>query len=306
MSDNKPEIFKNGTGFLYPTTEAGPSLYGLLEGVWSVAALVKGARIRIWEKASAGTPDPIAAAWARMGLLRATAEGDVVLTEAGHNILGCIDLLEYELAMLPRQLAAEIPPTDPAMYAQLRTGLREYANRFLRPMLEWAMQDAKAGSQMVLDYCGGSGPYARAAAQAGDNTVWLIDKALHPTDCEEFGHLGVTLRVGNVLEQPELTEDLAGFFDLIVMSEILHCQPEAGRAVMLQQCYNMLAPGGKLVVIEQIPTTRMEWRLRDMTKGGHTICKEQMAFEVQAHPLRPDGYIECISHYGISFKKDIA
>lgn len=306
MNQNTPDLFNNGIEFVYPKSVHGPSLYGLLEAVWLLAALAKGARQRVWENAELHKADPIAGAWARAGLITVdVASKRVQLTEEGVNVAACVELLEYELEMVQRQLSG-VTETDPAMYEKLRRGLHAYTLHFLPEMLEWvrSLLPVDGNTYAVLDYCGGDGAYIEHVC-SGTAYVdgWLIDKA--PGRQSELARkVGVNVRQGNVLEDPELTSDLGGFFDMIIMSEILHCQGMEGRATMIGQAYTMLKPGGQLIVIEQFPGKRMDWRLFDMTKSGQTLVSDQVAYEVQALPFKPVSYIEAISHYGIQFIKE--
>lgn len=302
----QPELFKTGIEFVYPKSVHGPSLYGIMEAVWLLAALAKGGRERVWETARVGQADPVAAAWVRAGLMAPQADGSVLLTEAGVNVAACVDLIEYELAMVQRQLDG-VTKTDPVMYEKLRRGLYAYTLHFLPDVLNWVteMVPVDASTYAVLDYCGGDGCYIEHIA-GGKSYVdaWMIDKA--PGRTAQLQRMGVNVRQGDVLSDPSVTEDLDGFFDLIIMSEILHCQGAKGRADMLAQANAMLKPGGMLVVIEQFPGRRLDWRLYDMTQSGQTLSEEQVAYEVQAFPLKPVGTVHAISHYGIQFKKELA
>lgn len=308
MTDKQqPNIFKNGMEFLFPTSNHGPSLYGIMEGMWLNVMLIQGIRQRIWETAQVGNPDAVAAAWAAAGLLTVTGGEEapqVVLTEAGQNVIACAGLLEYEFNMASHQLTGN-SETDPAMYTKLRGGLSAYAEKFLPEMLEWVGGfAAQLANPIMLDYCGGAGTYAKAVNRAteGRAVTWMADKAVSPEVREELvnGH-GVTIREGDVLSG--VLDDLGEFFDLIVASEILHCKGAAERNQMLADMYRMLRPGGMLIVIEQFPTRRLEWRMEMMTAEGQTLRPEQVAFEVQAFALAPVGHIECVSHYGTAFVK---
>lgn len=300
-------IFKTGMEFRYPVSEHGPSLYGMLEALWTLVALAKGTRDKVWETATPGAVDAVAAAWARMGLLVATPDQQgVQLTKQGANVAGCAALLEYELAMIGHQLNGNA--TDPAMYAQLRNGLENYSNAYLSELLNWAALQVKhVADPLVLDYCGGNGAFVKRCCELNPNTIgWLIDKA--PGSPRELADTwGITVREGDVLAaEDNPTEDLDNLFDLVIMSEILHCKGAEDRARMVADAYRMLRVGGVLIVAEQFPGLRLEWRLAAMTEAGHTLDKEVVAFEVQALPFKPTGYIEAFSHYAIAFTKEVA
>lgn len=306
MSNKPLELFKTGVEFLYPRSEQGPSLYALLEAAWTIPAIIQGVRTRVWETAEAGRPDAVAATWAKMGLIGVDENGKVLPTEQGLAVARCVELLEYEMTMMQRQLDGNTA-TDPALYEKLRSGLAHYTQEFLPHMLKWVRGCAEAmasdlGTVSVLDYCGGDGVYIRTlAAEVPQVDAWLMDRAVGPT--RELANAGVTVRIGDVLTDAEMTEDLTGFFNIIIMSEILHCKGKEDREKMLQQAYDMLAPGGVLLVIEQYPNSRLEWRMQDMTNGGHCLNPAQVAYEVKGLPFGDNGMIEGFTHYGIVFNK---
>jgi len=296
-------IFKTGMEFRYPVSEHGPSLYGMLEALWTLVALAKGSRDKVWETATPGAVDAVAAAWARMGLLVATPDQKgVQLTKQGANVAECAALLEYELAMIGHQLNGNA--TDPTMYAQLRNGLENYSNAYLSELLNWAALQVKhITTPAVLDYCGGNGAFIKRCCELHPGAYGMLIDRVAPASTP----FAVEVRVGDVLAaENNPTEGLDDQFDMVVMSEILHCKGAEDRARMIADAYRMLKVGGVLIVAEQFPGLRLEWRLAAMTEAGHTLEKEVVAFEVQAVPFKPSGYIEAFSHYAIAFTKEAA
>lgn len=318
------QIFKHGNEAVFPTTAFGPSLYGILEGAWMLPMILKGIRSEIWKQSvPAGTPhlDPITTSWLKLGLVEPDwPEGEkgattFPLTENGERVVACAGLLEYEFSMMEQQLNGSLV-TDPAKYAALRDGLAEYSKRYLPDVFGWLntlMQnhitewgpELNMGSKLkVMDYCGGKGQYLKHIMEKFSCVEGhLVDKRANEADIPRHARRH-PFDVMTPNFQESVVDGWQGEFDLIIMSECLHCVDEEGRKKMIAHAYNLLRLGGTLVILEQFPNMRLDWRLFDLSHGGGVMTMDQVAYEVQYLPLKPTNTIEAISHYGISFMKE--
>ncbi len=305
--------FNHGIEFLYPRSEDGPSLYALLEASWTVMALIQGIRTKVWEQ-PIDEPNPVAAAWAKAGLLEVVLEKCppyAVLTPAGRRVVDCAGLLEYEFSMMQQQLDGN-HKTDPAKYAQLRTGLDNYAVAFLSDMRRWATQQVAFDGGLMFDFCGGNGGYLheflRAWPQANG---MLFDKApggVHPSDVV----LQMGIKQGDAMGDDRFFLDQAGAYDVVLMSEILHCKGPTERNFLLRRAKSLLKPTGVLLIIEQYPNLRLEWRMTDMTEGqsqqqqedgGQCLSEDEVTAEAYSAGFVAHSGIRSLSHYGIRFEQ---
>lgn len=243
------------------TAENGLSPYSVLEAAWILPGLIQGIRTEVWK---GSTEHPIYRLWVSLGLIQ---EETGVLTMAGLNIVQTKDLFEYEFSMIQQQLDNNFI-TDPKKYSKLRGALADFSDTYLTDLTNWLI-DQTPEAPVVLDFAGGSGYYLAQilkARPAGHG--WLYDKAAEPGLLDE---LGVSDRVN--VEKSDFYNDFnffseyAGTFSTIIVSEILHCVPMNEWDKLLQMLESLLAPQGKLIVIEQHHNFRLDWRLQALSKG---------------------------------------
>lgn len=305
-------LFQNGMELLFPRTEDGPSIYALMEGAWMFAALIQGIRSKVWE-APLGEPNPVAACWAKLGLI-ATTDGYVRephtrahLTGTGQRVVDCQGLLEYEFSMMKQQLDSNFT-TDPAMYQQLRGGLEHYARAFLPDMHHWiAGQNSvlPAPNPCYFDFCGGDGGYLhnilhfRPTAQG-----MLFDRAPGMPPAGIHTHLDrMGIKAGDAFGEDDWFATQTGAYDVVLMSEILHCKGPEDRLFLLQRAKSLLKPTGVLLVVEQYPNLRLEWRMHDMTEAGQCLSEQQVAFEAEAAGFMAVSGINSFTHYGLRLEQ---
>lgn len=308
MNKEQPtSLFQNGMEFIYPRTEDGPSLYGLLEGAWMFAALIKGIRTKVW-RADPKEPNPVASAWARQGLI-AVLENDgkqeIVLTKAGENVIACAGLLEYEFSMMSQQLSGDYV-TDPVKYAGLRTALGSYSKRFLPDMHDWVVRQAVMDGGRFFDFCGGDGEYLLNFLRKWPCAQGMLyDRA--PAIPDAQGALDPYVRMGikggDAFADDQFFANHAGAYDIVLLSEILHCKGPEQRQFLLRRAASLLKPGGVVLVIEQYPNLRLDWRMQDMTEGGECISEQQLCIEADVAGLVAVSGIKSVSHYGIRLEK---
>lgn len=305
MSDQK-SLFKNGTEVIFATTQLGPSLYSILEAAWMLPALIEGIRSKVWEE-DLKTQNPVTGVWFKLGLLAPAYKGadaaptSMKLSESGERVAACVDLLEYEFSMIQQQLDGNFK-TDPSKYANLRKGLAAYTSNFMPEVTKFVSAMLPEGGRM-FDFCGGSGEYlAHAIATVKNSTGILFDKA----PGLEIRGTTISVITGDAkLPHPvfEVMAEDGGQIDLVLMSEILHCMGEPERKEAISKCFKMLKVGGKLIVLEQFPNMRLDWRLFNMTTDGVCLPMERLVYEVQAFDLKPVSTIEAVAHYGVVFEK---
>lgn len=308
--------FSNGMEFLFPRTEDGPSIYALLEASWTLAALIQGIRQEVWDK-NPLEANPIAAAWGKLGLVAVTtpsaaessatqAVPSMFLTPAGTRVVSCAGLLEYEFSMLQQQLDGNFV-TDPAKYAALRSGLDNYAQAFLPDMQDWINKQVVFDGALLFDYCGGDGGYLARFLKhwpAAQGMLFDRNPAL-PRDSATAGVISrMGVKAGDAFGDHDFFAGQAGAYDLVIMSEILHCKGLAERTALLQRGKSLLKPNGALLVIEQYPNLRLEWRMRDLTSGGQCLSEEEVVMEASAVGLLGVSGIHSFTHYGIRFEAE--
>lgn len=304
-------LFQNGMEFLFPRTEDGPSIYSILEGAWLFAALVKGIREKVWE-CDPATPNPVAVAWARAGLLEieqgageTPAQDRAVLTGAGKRVVDCQALLEYEFSMMQQQLDGNFK-TDPAKYKALRGGLDNYAVAFLPDMHKWIADQAPAAVKCprFFDYCGGSGGYLAsflAAHKGAQGLLFDREPGVTKTSAAVLSRMGIM--AGDAFGDDLFFANHAGAYDVVLLSEILHCKGPSERQFLLQRAKSLLRPSGVVLVVEQYPNLRLEWRMNDMTDAGQCISEQMVAAEAQEAGFMAASGIHSLSHYGIRLEQ---
>lgn len=307
-------LFKNGMEFLFPRTEDGPSIYSIMEGAWLFAALVKGIREKVWE-CDPATPNPVAAAWARAGLLEvspAVFDGlpddedlRVHLTGAGKRVVDCQALLEYEFSMMQQQLDGNFK-TDPAKYKALRGGLDNYAVAFLPDMHTWIADQAPTTTKTprFFDYCGGSGGYLAsflATHKGAQGLLFDREPGVTKTSAAVLSRMGIM--AGDAFGDDLFFTNHAGAYDVVLLSEILHCKGPSDRQFLLQRAKSLLRPDGVVLVVEQYPNLRLEWRMHDMTDAGQCISEQMVAAEAQDAGFMAVSGMHSLSHYGIRLEQ---
>ena len=127
--------------------------------------------------------------------------------------------------------------TSPEAYALLRSGLSAYSQHFLPAVMEW-LQDMGGGR--ILDFCGGAGQYlVHLLEHNKQSTGVLLDKepgldqaALPPALSSRLAVIEGDVKLGH-----PIFEACRGEFDLVIMSEILHCMTNAERDQAIGNCF---------------------------------------------------------------------
>ena len=306
---------RKDTGFSvqFATTDHKPSIYSLLEGVWSFAAILKGIKDKIWERVyPVGELPPVVQLWYDIGLLElvpsSTDESLVAtLSSKGDAVFMMEDLLEYEFSMVNQQLDTDYQ-TDPEKYKKLRKALGDYSHVYLKELHIWLSDSIPRGSH-ILDFGGGEGKYLQSVLNAhfGKGTTGvLLDKAPSYAIKDSKVAPFVNVKQYNFTDN-SFIEECKGRFKAIIISEVLHVMSPDRRVETYNQLWDLLAPDGLLFILEQHTNLRLDWRMYDMTEGGSCISLQDMIEEV--HSVLPTAqlplkeYIELPTHYGVMFEK---
>lgn len=302
-------LFQNGMEFLYPRCEDGPSVYALMEGAWVFVALIQGIRQRVWES-DPRVPNAVAAAWARAGLLEVEqASGETpatdraVLTPAGIRVAACADLLEYEFGMMQQQLDGN-HKTDPAKYKALRGGLEAYTTNFMQDIVKW-VNDSNASQQPVtfFDFCGGNGGYLRSFLEANPGSQGMLFDRAPGIQKLDATLNRMAIMAGDAFGEDQWFASQAGGYDIVLLSEILHCKGGADRQLLLLRAKSLLKPDGVILVVEQYPTLRLEWRMQDMTDGGQALPSQLVVAEAAEAGFAAVSGIYGFTHYGLRLEQ---
>ena len=274
---------KNGNAMMFRLsyTDKGVSPYSLLEAAWLLPGLIYGLKTKIWEwkPNEAEMPHPILRLWVEMGLLTAIPNqgGNILLklTPTGETIVQMGGLLEYEYSMMDQQLRGN-RTTDPEKYAGLRDSLSKYSAIYNTALYDW-IETMLGGDDVkeVIDVGGGSGySLVEILKMFPDANGVLYDKDANPgyihRQSDEL-QKRIDFASENLLKRSPALAKMAGKFDIVIASELLHCFGPEELDFVLPKLARLLSPTGKLLIIEQRATFRLDWRLWDMTNGGRSL-----------------------------------
>lgn len=267
----------------------------ILNAAWDTLALLNFLQHytteEVYQRGVAPVPVPVLAAQlADLAIIERTENADGALpyyrtrlTPLGEKLMTQYSLITYELGMM-KQYAFTSPgllpyiKTSPTDYEQLRIGLYEFMRQNLADITSWtARLLARNKVETVLDVGSGPGLILRHILLSEELKDWgnnvrpyLIDRAegLDHTIEEALGFWGVQFRNIDVLDAP--LSDLQRFLrdednlqvDAIMVSEFLHCVEADQLPELMSKLHKLLKPGGLLIVIEQHPNLRMDWRLQ--------------------------------------------
>ena len=277
------------TPTLMPNNDISP--YGVLESAWLLPAILFGTRNEIWANLEMHS-HPIYHFWVHMGWID---QSKSMLSPQGAKMVALRGLFEYEFGMMHQQLEGDFE-TKPEAYSQLRGGLEQYSNIYLEFFVDWVAAFIPANG-VILDMAGGKGALSkRILIKRPDVTVHLIDKTIEASGTTER----LSTEEVDILENFDWFYDRIDTYDLVLMSEFLHCLPEAQRLTVLGRARHVIIDGGVIVSIEQHVNLRLEWRLHDMTNGNCLSNEQTMAELKQFGDLY--GIRNGATHYGVAIK----
>jgi len=245
-------------------SEIGPSVYGILEAAWLVPAILAGVNNRIWEyNPTVHKLQNVIKIWEEFGWL--DGDGDSLkLSASGERLVKIAPLVDYEFSMMNQQLDRNYV-TDPRKYSKLRAALAVYTEEFMPNLLRYVACLTSPGSdKKVLDFGGGDGVYLEATLHACPDAIgYLYDKAPGTRLAGNQSTEIIVADFADVTNHFQLSS-----LDTIIVSEVLHVLGKEKQHTVMTTLVALLKTGGKLVVIEQQPNFRLDWRMEAMTEAG--------------------------------------
>lgn len=178
---------------------------------------------------------------------------------------GIVELLKYHASMPERSFIPDYP--------QLRKGLTQYFYQYLSTI--WKQLGMTDMNVNMLDYCCGSGVYGEQFLRdnIASKVTW-VDKSLNMTDdfmlLNKIGSFpGYEDAIAIDFErEPNWFYDMFGMrepFNVILLSEILHCKNDEGRKYLIDSSYRMLKKTGLLVINENVDWC-MQFRINKLKR----------------------------------------
>lgn len=144
-------------------------------------------------------------------------------------------------------------------YDLLRTGLKEYFDTNLSDVF---YQLHLAEPMHVLDYGAGDGRMARKFQEDYPNsTVLTMDR--------KDSDINVDFE-----QEPHWFKSYINTFDVVILSEVLHCKQQVVRHYVIDSIHEMLHRGGHLVIIENEDYC-MEYRISKIKQGDFSVLSDK-------------------------------
>lgn len=195
------------------------------------------------------------------GYRAAPAARSVLVPAAGENYLGDWIRLQHEfcvaLLRLDEAVLASAPTIDPAVYLG---GDPERTRRYVLAMHNYASGRGKeladyldtTGCKTLLDLGCGAGTYAFHLGMRNEHLeLYLADLPAVLAIAKEVGARYPIDNPLTYLPVDATKDEIPGTYDLILVSNMLHCFSDEEKSRLLQRLYRALNPGGSLVVQAQ-------------------------------------------------------
>ena len=195
--------------------------------------------------------------------------------------MACIDMFKYVMRVTVDMSESMRPETKPENYTLLRKALGQIAEIKADPALLETLNHLSSDlvNPMIMDIGGGDGHYLIESLKKLGGSGLLIDKDISAAT-ENFLNnptLQVRARQINIAEDPQWYGFYSNTVDLILLNEVLHLSDQAWWNTLLMQAYQMLKPGGILLITEVLPTADFEWRMISLTEKGRAINPEHLS-----------------------------
>lgn len=207
-------------------------------------------------------------------------------------------LLDYHWSVVRNNFAPN--------YSYLRQGLKEYFDEYLSDVFK--KLKFTDGKYTMLDYGCGMGYYGKQFAKDNPmSEITLMDKdfsneAYTFINDERFN---INLIKDDFEANPNwfMNRNLLGYFDVILMSELLHCKDEVMCKYLISSCCSMLSKGSSLIVIENQDLC-MEYRITKL-KGSPRPVIDMMTMDrlTKFMPLRIKHILNINQHYIYLYEK---
>lgn len=147
-------------------------------------------------------------------------------------------------------------------YDLLRTGLKEYFDANLSTVFRELNLPAKSHVSQVLDYGAGDGRMAdQFREDYPDSIVLTMDR--------QNSDINVDFE-----QEPFWYRSYLNTFDVVILSEVLHCKQQVVRHYIIDSIQQMLHKGGHLIVIENEDYC-MEYRISKIKKGDFSVLSDK-------------------------------
>lgn len=264
-------------------------IYDLIKQMWQVPMAIVGIRHQIW-KTRSNSPRhlTIAKAWVKNGWM--TSDGN--LTHDGLNLMKCHELLEYQAAVFSDHVNDDLKTkakTKLKNYDKLRAGLAQYFETELNHLFDqFGLIDKE---WFVLDLGAGNGQYLQQFLMDNPGSTGVAVDRVKPPVCT------IPFHVADIESESWINDFPYEKFDLVILSEILHCKDHDGQDKIIQDCKKLLKPGGLILINENEPDGWFQWRM-DLFANGKALSFRDIDEIARDHGLTDvdHGYI-ANSHY---------
>ena len=274
----------------------------ILNSLFILPAIKSGIRERIWDNEIDEKLKPIQKIWQDLELI----DNNNKLTDKGYEVYDLIPLIDYYLSLKDDFFNFSIYDNYTAsndQYNLLREGLQVFHKHYNSNLFEYL--DLTNKEWNVLDYGGGTGQYLIDFIKQNPRSKGLlIDRNIVDRDGFENKIISKAIDFENNLEWYEEYEEK---FNLIVLSEVLHCKNKLMREYLIDTCWTMLKQNGLLLINEIIPCPIFDWRMSMYTNGGRSISiediRELTKDQWEEKRYVPDGCSSKIKyHYQVIYK----
>lgn len=154
-------------------------------------------------------------------------------------------------------------------YSLLQAGLKSYFELKLSSVFRDL--GLVAQEMFVLDYGCGTGMVSYQFKQDNPlSTIYMMDK----TD-----YTGGRAMLWDFEKDPEWYHRFINQFELIILSEVLHCKSNCIQEYLIDSSIRMLRPNGKIVIIENIDHC-MAWRIGKIKGGSYPVINASRVSEL--------------------------
>jgi len=271
----------------------------LMSDLNKVTMIITGLDCQIWKYKD---KSPVLfQAWKDLNLLNDYG----LLTFEGQEMVLSKPLLEYEFNVACERIYNEDPKTDPMNYTLLRRGLGKYFDQHIqKTFIDVFKGSFKIGHSeelpaRVLDLGCGSGQYSIAINNLHlPIQLTLVDKS------DDHKHLPFNNFQADIAQPGVIYTNQ---YDYIIMSEIIHCMSENEITNVLDGINDCLTPKGRVIVTEQFPSHRMDWRMETYSEGGKMYTSGEIASFFEKIEMVEVGFAENSnqSHYLQTFSRRI-
>ena len=272
----------------------------ILNSIFIFPAIKAGFRERIWEENIDKKLIPVKEIWRELGLLDKNK-----LSQKGEQLYDILPLIDYYLSLKDDFFNFSIHDdykTDNDQYQLLREGLESFHNNFNSQIFQYFNFRDKEWN--VLDYGGGVGQYLIDFIKYNPNSSGLlVDR--NKVNREEFNN-NIKSKAINFETDLQWYEEYEDKFNLIILSELLHCKNRLMQEYLIDTCWTMLKPNGILLINEVIPNAIFDWRMSMYSNGGKSISIEEIrsltSDQWEEHRCYKNGTNDINYHYQITFK----